>query len=88
MKKSIYDIEPFASGYINAKFDDIEYKIANGMLEYAKHKKISINKDRIFAGMFDPFDQVGMRVVSGYGIVTKEENFIKNIEGKNDFQTE
>ena len=40
MKKSIYDIEPFASGYINAKYDDIEYKIANGMVEYAKHKKI------------------------------------------------
>lgn len=86
MKKSIYDIEPFASGYINAKFDNIEYKIANAMLEYAKHKKISINKDRIFAGMFDPFDQVGMRVVSGYGIVTKEENFIKNIEENPEFK--
>lgn len=86
--KTLYDIEPFAMGYLNSKHDDVEYKIANGMLEYAKHKKISIDTNRIFAGAFDPFDQVGMRVVSGYGIVTNEENFKKNIEENPEFKDE
>ena len=40
--KTLYDIEPFALGYLNSKYNDVEYKVANGMLEYARHKKISI----------------------------------------------
>ena len=35
--RTLRETEPFAYGYMNADRDDIEYKIASGLLEYAKH---------------------------------------------------
>ena len=34
--------EPFAVGYLNSKYDDINYKVASGMLERAKKMPIVI----------------------------------------------
>lgn len=73
-------IEPFASGYLGAKWDDPEYRIANGMFQYAKCAPIVIEPDENFAGHFysiyDGAGKIGIRYTYGNGVVVREQ-FLK-----------
>ena len=53
MKHYKNHVEPFAVGYLNAQYDDSEYRIACGMRERMEHMPIYIRSDQIFAGYFD-----------------------------------
>ncbi len=48
-KISLENIEPFAHGYMNSEVDDIEYRIASGMLKTAKEMNITIDEESVFA---------------------------------------
>ncbi len=64
-KLSVENIEPFAYGYLNAEVDDIEYRIASGMLKTAKEMNISLDKDSVFATF--KFETCPTCVYYGYG---------------------
>ncbi len=50
--KNAIKVEPFAIGFLEAEGKSIEYKVANGMLCYAKHRDIEILDGQMFAGNF------------------------------------
>lgn len=88
MNKKLYEIEPFAMGYLNAKYDDIEYRIANGMYERAKHKKLEFREGQSFAGNFEWSEPMGMMFHFGFGLVYSERKFAANIENNPDCEEE
>ena len=51
--KNICEIEPFAYGYLTADRDDIEYKTACGLREYAKHIPMLLENDSFFASFIN-----------------------------------
>lgn len=48
---NLYEIEPFAMGFLEADRDDLEYRIASGFLAYAEHVKLTILPSEWFVGM-------------------------------------
>lgn len=50
-------IEPYAVGFLNAdKYEDMDYKIACGLLNYAKFMPITVNAGDFYVGEFDAED--------------------------------
>ncbi len=78
------NLEPFAVGYLNAEYDDIDYKVASGMLERAKKMPIVIPENYIFAGYFDKEDPCFVTYISGRGIHVDETKLQKRIEANPD----
>ena len=73
-------LEPFAKGYLESKYDDIEYRIAAGMHERAKLMPIVIPENYIFAGYFDKEDPCFVTYNSGRGLHVEEDKFKKRAE--------
>lgn len=80
MKKYRNHIEPFAVGYLNAAYDDPEYRIACGMLERMKYMPIYIRSDQIFAGYYEGAEEIGCRYVYGNALVVDPKKFQKSID--------
>ncbi len=74
------NLEPFAKGYLESKYDDIEYRIAAGMHERAKLMPIVIPENYIFAGYFDKEDPCFVTYNSGRGLHVEEDKFKKRAE--------
>ncbi len=73
-------IEPFAVGYLNAdKYDDPGYKIACGMLNYAKFMPIIVNVDEFFVGEYD-FEECAVKSHYGNTIQVNEEFLKREME--------
>ena len=73
-------IEPFAVGYLNAdKYEDIGYKIACGLLNYAKFMPITVDVDKYFVGEFD-FDDCGVKSLYAHTIMVNEDILKHEIE--------
>ena len=84
MNEKLYKIEPFLMGYLNSKYDDIGYRIANGMYERARHSVLSFRDGQTFAGVYDTLEPMGLTFHYGSGIICNEEKIAKNIENNPD----
>lgn len=80
MNKTIEQIEPFAVGYLSASYDDIGYRVACGMREYAKRIPIYIRQDQFFAGSFEKDAAIGCRFTYGNGLTVSKEKFKKEMQ--------
>lgn len=66
--RTLRETEPFAYGYMNAGRDDIEYRIASGLLEYAKHVPLA-GFDKAFVTIPDRRNPLfGVNYYAGAGI--------------------
>lgn len=66
-------IEPFAVGFLNANaYDDMGYKIACGLRNYAKYMPITVDVDKYFVGEYD-FDDCGVKPLYAHTITVNEE---------------
>jgi len=79
------NIEPFAVGFLNAEIDDIEYRVASGLLNYAKMHPISIEPQNYFAGEYSGvydygFDCSGVRYSIGTGVNVRYDLIEKEIK--------
>ncbi len=73
-------IEPFAVGYLNAdKYNDAGYKIACGLLNYAKYMPITVNVNKYFVGEFDE-DDCGVKSHYSHTIMVNEDTLKREIK--------
>ena len=76
-------IEPFAVGYLNCEREDSGYRIACGMKEAAKHRKLYITRDSIIAGgydhIYDTPDEPGVYYIYGNGIFVSQSKLDREI---------
>ena len=80
MKKYNCHAEPFAEGFLNSEYDDMEYRIASGMRERMKYMPIYIRDDQIFAGYYDINENIGCRYIYGNALVVDEKKFEQSIK--------
>ena len=66
MIHSLPELEPFALGFLNSPADDIEYRIACGMLSYAQHLPLHLEDNCTFA--CHAFPELGVNYLYGDGI--------------------
>ncbi len=71
---SVANIEPFAYGYLNAETDDVEYRIACGMLKTAEEMNISLDKSSVFATFKVDRNRTCVYYEYGSGIYVDLEN--------------
>ena len=88
MTKYTNRIEPFAAGYLNAEYDDAEYRIACGMRERMKYMPIYIRDDQIFAGFYEIDEKVGARYIYGRALEINEAAFQHNIDSNPEYADE
>lgn len=65
----IYELEPFACGFLAADRPNMAYRIACGMRESARHMPIVLESDSFFADAINREWRVGINYLFGYGIV-------------------
>lgn len=72
-------IEPFAVGFLNAdKYEDMGYKVACGLLNYAKFMPITVDADKFFVGEFD-FEDCAVKSLYAHTIMVNEDILKKEI---------
>lgn len=79
MRKYENHIEPFGEGYLNAKEDDVEYRIACGIRERMQYMPIYIRPDQVFAGFYERHENIGCRFHYGRGVEINHAAFLQNI---------
>ncbi len=80
MDKRLYEIEPFACGYLAAERDDPAYRIACGMYSVAKHRPLKIEADACFVSCFDKAEPYFANYMYGNGIRVSHEAYLARIE--------
>lgn len=76
---NLYNIEPFAMGFLEADRDDLEYRVASGIKVYAEHVKLSIIPSEWFVGVCEEGDNAGVFVRRGAGMDVDRENCAHNL---------
>lgn len=80
MKKLTNTVEPFAVGYLNAEYDDPEYRIACGMRQRLAQMPIYIRPDQAFAGFYEKIEDIGVRYIYGNALVVDREKLQDRIQ--------
>lgn len=75
----LYDIEPFAMGFLNADRDDLEYRVACGMKTYAERVKLNITPSEWFVGVCEEGGDCAVFMSRGGGMAINYEKKEKNL---------
>ena len=77
--KTLREVEPFAYGYMNADCDDIEYRIANGLREYARFIPLEIDGNGLYVTIKDRRNPSFGAVYAYTGISVSKDRFEKSM---------
>lgn len=94
MKRFKNQIEAFAVGYMEARYDDIGYRIASGMHNQAMYHPLELDPSAFFAGAQLPVARwrtdgpQSIRNTHGNGFVVREDMFAENIKKYPEFKDE
>ncbi len=74
-------LEPFAWGYVHSPCADTEYRIANGIKNFADELEVTINTEDFFQSPLGAFGSLAVHYARADGIVLNEGRKNKNAEG-------
>lgn len=77
MKMTVYELEPFAMGYIEAAGKSTEYRIAAGIKCFAENRPLSINPADVFVASYAEYGSMGISYDRSCGFVPEEDRIKK-----------